>query len=51
MGQPITQKDDQKFATDIDWIDVGVKTMELPPNLFNSALLSTIVPDKVEEEL
>ena len=49
MGQPTTQWDDQNFATDMDWIDVRIRTVE-PPNLFNRAP-STIVPDKVEEVL
>ena len=50
MGQPTTQWDGQNFATDMDWTDMGVRTVELPPNLFNRAT-PTIVPVDVEETL
>ena len=50
MGQPTTQWDGQNFATDIDWKDMRVRTVELLPNLFNQAT-PTIVPVNVEEVL
>ena len=50
MGQPTTQWDGQNFATDMDWTDMGVRTVELPPNLFNQAP-QTVVPVNVEEVL
>ena len=50
MGQPTTQWDGQNFATDMDWTVMGVRTVELPPNLFNWAT-PTIVLVNVEEVL
>ena len=46
----MTQWDERNFATDMDWTDMGVRTVELPPNLFNQAT-PTIVPVEVEEVL
>ena len=37
MGQPTTQWDGQNFATDMDWTDMGIRTVEQPPTLFNRA--------------
>ena len=37
MGQPKTQWDDQNFAMDMGWTEMGVRTVELPPSLFNWA--------------
>ena len=31
MGQPKTQWDNRNFATDMDWTEMGVRTVELPP--------------------
>ena len=50
IGQLTTQWDGQNFPTDMDWTDMGVRTVELPPNLFNRAP-QTIVPVNVEEVL
>jgi hypothetical protein len=50
MGQPKTQWDDRNFATDMDWTEMGVRTVELPPSLFNRAT-PTLVPVLVEEVL
>ena len=50
MRQPTTQWDGQNLATDMDWTDMQVRTVELPPNLFNRAP-QTIVPVNVEEVL
>ena len=50
MGQPKTQWDDCNFATDMDWTEMGVRTVELPPSLFNRAT-ATLVPILVEEVL
>ena len=50
MGQPKTQWDDCNFATDVDWTEMGVRTVELPPSLFNRAT-PTLVPVLVEEVL
>ena len=50
LGQPTTQWDGRNFATDMDWTDMGVRTVELPPNLFNRAT-PTLVPVEVEEVL
>ena len=38
MGQPTTLWDEQHFATDINWTDMGIRTVEQPPNIFNRAL-------------
>ena len=35
MGQPTTQWDGQNYATDMDWTDMGVRTVELLPKLVN----------------
>ena len=43
MGQPKAQWDDHNFATDMDWTDMRVRTVELPPSLFNWAA-PTLVP-------
>ena len=40
MGQPTTQWDGQKFATDMDWTDMVVRTVELLPNLVNRSPLN-----------
>ena len=50
MGQPKTQWDECNFAMDMDWTDMGVRTVELPPSLFNQAT-PTIVLVLVEEVL
>jgi hypothetical protein len=50
MGQPKTQWDDHNFATDMDWTEMGVRTVELPPSLFNRAT-PTLVLVLVEEVL
>ena len=50
MGQPMTQWDGQNFAKVMEWTDMGVRTVEVPPNLINQAP-QTIVPVKVEELL
>jgi hypothetical protein len=50
MGQPTTQWDGRNFATDMDWTDMGIRTVELPPSLFNRAT-PTLVPVEVEEVL
>ena len=50
MGQPKTQWDYRNFAMDMDWIDMGVRTVELPPSLFNGAT-PILVPVLVEEVL
>jgi hypothetical protein len=43
MGQPATQWDRKNFATDMDWTDMGIRTVEQLPNMFNRAP-PTIVP-------
>ena len=50
MGQPKTQWDDHNFAMDMDWTEMGVRTVELPPSLFSQAT-PTLVPVFVEEVL
>ena len=50
MGQPKTQWDECNFAMDMDWTDMGVRTVELPPSLFNQAT-PTIVLVLVEDIL
>ena len=50
MGQPTTQWDGQNFATDMDWTDMGIRTVEQPPTMFNRAP-PVIVPVLVEEVL
>ena len=37
MGQPTTLWDGQNFATDMDWTDMGIRTVEQPPTMFNRA--------------
>ena len=49
MGQPTTQWDGQKFARDMDWTAMGVRTVEVLPNLVNRSPPSTTVLVKVEE--
>jgi hypothetical protein len=39
MGQSTTQWDDCNSVTGMDWTDMGVRTVELPANLFNQAHL------------
>ena len=50
MGQPATQWDGQNFSTDMDWTDIGIRTVEQPPNMINQAT-PTIVPVLAEEVL
>jgi hypothetical protein len=50
MDQPKTQWDDCNFAMDMDWTEMGVRTVELLPSLFNRAT-PTLVPILVEEVL
>ena len=50
MGQPTTQWDGRNFATDMDWTDMGIRTVEQPPTMFNRAP-PVIVPVLVEEVL
>ena len=50
MGQPNTQLDGWNFATDMDQKDMGIRTVEQPPNMFNWAP-PTIVPVLAEEVL
>ena len=50
IGEPTTQWDDWKFATEMDWEDVGVRTTELLPHLFNCAT-PILVLVKFEEVL
>ena len=50
MGQSMTQWDEQNFATDMDWTDMGVRTVALLPNLFNCAT-PILVLVEVEEVL
>ena len=50
MGQATTQWDGQILAIDMDWIDMGLRTLELPLTLFNRAP-PMIVPVLVEEVL
>ena len=40
MGQPTTQWDGQNFVTDMDRTDMGVRTVELLPNLVNRSPLN-----------
>ena len=35
MGHPTTQWDRKNFAMDMDWTDMGARTVELLPNMFN----------------
>ena len=37
MGQPVTQRDQENFAKHMDWTDMGIRTEEQPPNMFNRA--------------
>ena len=48
MGQPKTQWDDCNFPMDMNWTEMRVRTVELPPSLFNQAT-PTLVPVQVEE--
>jgi hypothetical protein len=48
MRHPTAQWDRQYFATDMDWTDMEIRTMELPPNMSNQAP-PTIVPVLAEE--
>ena len=48
MGQPATQWDRQKFATDMDQTDMGIRTVKQPPNKINRAPLPTNMPVLVE---
>ena len=50
MVQCMTQWDGQNFATDMDWTDMGVRTVALLPNLFNCAT-PILVLVEVEEGL
>ena len=50
MGQPKTRWDDHNFATDMDWTDMGVRSVELLPSLFYWAT-PNLVPVLVEEVL
>jgi hypothetical protein len=50
MGQPTIQWDGQHFATDMDWTDMGIRTVEQPPTMFNRAP-PVIMPVLVEEVL
>ena len=36
-GQPKTQWTGQKSATDMDWTEMRIRTVEQPPNMFNIA--------------
>ena len=53
MGQPTTQWDGGNFAMDMDWTDMGIRTVEPPPFPTCSAgpHLPTLVPVDVEEVL
>ena len=44
------QWDDCNFATGMDWTDMGVRTVGLPPSLFVQGI-PTLVPVLVEEVL
>ena len=48
IGQPATQWNRQKFATDMDWTDMGIRTVQQPPNKINRAPLPTNMPVLVE---
>jgi hypothetical protein len=50
MGQPTIQWDGQNFATDMDWTDMGIRTVQQTPNMFNQ-VPPTIVPVLAEEVL
>jgi hypothetical protein len=50
MGQPTTQWNGRNFATDMDWTDMGIRTVEQQPTMFNRAP-PVIVPVMVEEVL
>jgi hypothetical protein len=50
MGQPKTQWDGQNLAMDMDWTDMGIRTVEQPPKMFNWPP-PTIMPVLAEEVL
>jgi hypothetical protein len=50
MGKPTTQRDGQNFAEDMDWADMGIRTVEQPPNMVSWAP-PTIIPVLVPEVL